>query len=41
MEGSAAGALRALTGEEAVMTYTGIPNWAGFSYADAPQDLEG
>ncbi len=41
MEGSAAGALRALTGEEAVMTYTGIPNWTGFSYADAPQDLEG
>lgn len=41
MEGSAAGALRALSGAEAVMTYTGEPSWKGFSLKGAPADLEG
>ncbi|WP_417118763.1 butyrate kinase [Olsenella phocaeensis] len=40
MEGAAAGAVRALEGSEAVMTYTGRPSWAGFSFEAAPADVE-
>ncbi len=40
MEGCAAGAIRALTGAEEVMTYTGKPSWAGFSLDGAPADVE-
>ena len=40
MEGAAAGAVRALTGAEAVMTYTGEPSWAGFTLEGAFADVE-
>lgn len=35
MEGCAAGAVRALTGAEEVMTYTGEPSWKGFTQPGA------
>ena len=35
MEGCAAGAVRALTGAEEVMTYTGEPSWTGFTMPGA------
>lgn len=35
MEALAAGAVRALTGTEEVMTFTGEPSWKGFSYPGA------
>ena len=41
MEGSASGAIRALEGAEEVMTYTGIPSWAGFDMPGAFADVEG
>ncbi|MBR3158843.1 MAG: butyrate kinase [Atopobiaceae bacterium] len=40
MEALAAGAVRALTGGEEVMTYTGKPSWIGFDLAGAPADVE-
>lgn len=40
MEGAAAGAVRALTGEEDVMTYTGEPSWDGFDLPGAFADVE-
>ena len=41
MEGSASGAVRALEGTEAVMTYTGEPSWKGFQMEGAFADVEG
>jgi len=41
MEGSASGAIRALDGTEAVMTYTGEPSWKGFEMPGAFADIEG
>ena len=32
MEALASGAIRALTGEEELKEYTGVPVWSGFSY---------
>jgi butyrate kinase len=40
MEALAAGAVRALSGSEQVLTYTGVPSWAGFDLAGAPRDVE-
>ena len=40
MEGCAAGAVRALTGAEAVMTYTGEPSFKGFDMPGAIPDVE-
>ena len=40
MEALCAGAVRALTGVEEVMRYTGEPSWAGFDLAGAPADIE-
>lgn len=40
MDALASGATRALTGQEAVMTYTGRPSWTGFDMPGAPQDVE-
>ena len=40
MEALAAGAVRALSGEEDVLTYTGVPTWAGFDMPGAPADIE-
>jgi butyrate kinase len=40
MEALAAGAVRALTGAEEVMTYTGEPSWTGFDLEGAPADVE-
>lgn len=40
MEGAAAGAVRAIEGTEAVMTYTGEPSWAGFTLPGAFPDVE-
>lgn len=40
MEALAAGALRALAGAEEVMTYTGMPSWAGFALEGAVADVE-
>jgi len=40
MEGAAAGAVRALTGTEEVMTYTGEPSWDGFDLEGAFADVE-
>jgi butyrate kinase len=40
MEALAAGAVRALSGSEQVLTYTGEPSWAGFDLAGAPRDVE-
>lgn len=35
MDALAAGAVRALNGEEGVMTYTGEPSWKGFTMEGA------
>ena len=40
MEALAAGAVRALSGAEQVMTYTGKPSWTGFDLEGAPADVE-
>ena len=40
MEALAAGAVRALSGAEQVMTYTGEPSWTGFDLEGAPADVE-
>ena len=40
MEGCAAGAIRALSGVEEVMTYTGEPSWKGFDLPGAFADIE-
>lgn len=40
MEALAAGAVRALSGIEEVMTYTGQPSWTGFDLDGAPADIE-
>lgn len=40
MEALAAGAARALTGAEEVLTYTGVPTWSGFDLPGAPADVE-
>jgi len=40
MEGAAAGAVRALTGTEEVMEYTGVPSWDGFHLDGAFADVE-
>lgn len=40
MEALAAGAVRALSGSEQVMTYTGEPSWTGFDLPGAPADVE-
>lgn len=40
MDALAAGAVRALDGEEPVMTYTGEPSWTGFACEGAPADVE-
>ena len=40
MEALAAGAVRALSGTEQVMTYTGEPSWTGFDLEGAPADVE-
>ncbi|MBP3885435.1 MAG: butyrate kinase [Olsenella sp.] len=40
MEGAAAGAVRALEGDEDVMTYTGEPSWSGFDMPGAFEDVE-
>ncbi|PLS31756.1 butyrate kinase [Bifidobacterium margollesii] len=39
MEALAAGAVRAIAGTEAVMTYTGEPSWAGFTQEGAIPDI--
>ena len=41
MDALAAGAIRALEGTEAVMTYTGEPSWKGFTMDGAIADVEG
>ena len=40
MEALAAGAVRALSGSEEVLTYTGVPTWSGFDLPGAPADVE-
>ena len=40
MEALAAGAVRALSGSEQVLTYTGEPSWDGFDLPGAPADVE-
>ncbi len=40
MEALAAGAVRALSGSEQVLTYTGEPSWSGFDMPGAPADVE-
>lgn len=37
MEALAAGAIRILSGEEALKTYTGVPVWSGFEFAKQPK----
>ena len=41
MDALAAGAIRALEGTEAVVTYTGEPSWKGFTMDGAIADVEG
>ena len=40
MDALAAGAIRALNGEEKVMTFTGEPSWKGFAMDGAIADVE-